>query len=175
METYEKENLVVKVSNEYYADNPRNWDNFSKMVCSHRRYDIGDSHNINFKDFNSWSEVEEHLIKKHGAKVILPVYMYDHGGIDLSHTPYSCSWDSGQVGFIYATKESIKKEYGRMTKKVLDKVEQVLISKLEVYSYYVSGEVYLIELFEKGSDECYDSTSIYGYTEMMEEVKRLTA
>ena len=135
METYEKGNLVINVSHDYFADNPRDWDNLSKMACSHRRYNIGDEHDINFQNFNSWSELEEHLIKKHGAKVILPVYMYDHGNIALSNTPFSCPWDSGQVGFIYATKENIKKRYGRMTKQVLDKVEEVLIRELNKYSY----------------------------------------
>jgi hypothetical protein len=32
--------------------------------------------------------------------VVLPVYIYDHSGITLNTTGFSCPWDSGQVGWI---------------------------------------------------------------------------
>jgi hypothetical protein len=40
--------------------------------------------------------------------VILPLYLYDHGGITISCSPFSCPWDSGQVGWIYADYDMIK-------------------------------------------------------------------
>lgn len=175
METYQKGNLVINVSHDDFADNPRDWDNLSKMVCSHRKYNIGDKHDINFQNFNSWSEVMENLVLEHDAKVILPVYMYEHSDIALSHTPFSCRFDSGQIGFIYATSEQIKKEYGSLSKEVLNKVEEILIAELNIYSYYVSGEVYYIQLFEKDCEDCFDMTTIYGYGEMRDEIDRLLA
>jgi len=39
--------------------------------------------------------------------VILPLYLYDHGGITMNTGGFSCRWDSGQVGWIYASKESL--------------------------------------------------------------------
>ena len=42
----------------------------------------------------------------------LPLYLYDHSGITMNTGGFSCSWDSGQMGWIYATKEDIQKEYG---------------------------------------------------------------
>ena len=40
------------------------------------------------------------------------LYLYDHSGITMSTGSFCDSWDSGQVGFIYVTKEDIEKEYG---------------------------------------------------------------
>lgn len=44
--------------------------------------------------------------------VMLPLNLYDHGGITMSTGSFSCSWDSGKVGWIYATKERFIKETG---------------------------------------------------------------
>ena len=29
--------------------------------------------------------------------IVQPLYLYDHGGITMNTTGFSCSWDSGQV------------------------------------------------------------------------------
>ncbi len=50
-----------------------------------------------------------HGLDKH---VILPLYLYDHGGITMSTGPFSCRWDSGQVGWIYAEKKKFIEETG---------------------------------------------------------------
>ena len=44
--------------------------------------------------------------------ILLPLYLYDHSGITMNTTGFSCSWDSGQVGFIYASKARFKEETG---------------------------------------------------------------
>jgi hypothetical protein len=36
---------------------------------------------------------------------IKDLYLYDHSGITISTSPFSCGWDSGQVGFIYLTRQ----------------------------------------------------------------------
>lgn len=35
--------------------------------------------------------------------VMLPLYLYDHGGITINTTGFHCPWDSGQVGWIHTT------------------------------------------------------------------------
>jgi len=47
-----------------------------------------------------------------GKYVILPLYLYDHGGITMSTGAFSCPWDSGQVGWIYAPKKTFIDETG---------------------------------------------------------------
>lgn len=38
--------------------------------------------------------------------IYLPVYIYDHSGVEVrAGEPFSCKWDSGQVGYIYTTEE----------------------------------------------------------------------
>lgn len=44
--------------------------------------------------------------------IILPLYLYDHGGITMSTGPFSCPWDSGQLGWIYALKQRFIDETG---------------------------------------------------------------
>ena len=86
------------------------FDNLGKMVCFHKRYSLGDDHDIHHDDFNGWDEMGEHLTKGHDAVIILPLYLYDHSGITIQTTPFSCPWDSGQVGFIYMDRETILRE-----------------------------------------------------------------
>jgi len=44
--------------------------------------------------------------------IILPLFLYDHSGITMSTGPFSCPWDSGQVGWIYASKQKFIDETG---------------------------------------------------------------
>ena len=47
--------------------------------------------------------------------LMLPLYLYDHSGITMNTTGFSCPWDSGQVGWIYASKEDALREFGGKT------------------------------------------------------------
>ena len=49
------------------------------------------------------------LLEQSGKFVILSLYLYDHSGITMNTTGFSCPWDSGQVGWIYADADCIKK------------------------------------------------------------------
>lgn len=42
--------------------------------------------------------------------IILPVFKYEHGNIVLNTGGFSCPWDSGQCGWIYAHKDKFRKE-----------------------------------------------------------------
>jgi hypothetical protein len=52
---------------------------------------------------------------------ILPVYLYDHSGLTINTTGFTCPWDSGQIGWIYASHEQVKAEYGAVTPENLRK------------------------------------------------------
>lgn len=135
----------IKVSHDDGDFNdPREWDNLGTMICFHRHYSLGDKHNLDSSDFSSWDEMESYLFRELKAEVVLPLYMYDHSGITMNTTGFSCSWDSGQVGFIYVTREDILNEFGvkRITKSLREKVEEILIGEVEVYDQYISGDVY---------------------------------
>lgn len=74
----------------------------------------------------------------------LPVYMIDHSGIALSTTPYSCPWDSGQVGFIWMDKDTAERELGNheTIESLRDAAHRHMSSEIETLSQYVEGEVY---------------------------------
>jgi hypothetical protein len=91
--------------------------------------------------------------------VILPLYLYDHSGITMSTHPFSCRWDSGQVGYIFASRETILKKYGkkRLTKALRKRVEKFLNSEVETYDAYISGDGcgYIVEKDGAEVDSCY--------------------
>ena len=103
---------------------------------------------------DSWRP--EKLVKEFSKKFYwLPVYMYSHSGVTIATTPFSCRWDSGQVGFIYVSKNKAAKEYGykRPCKPLSDRVVSYLKGEVETYNQYLTGEVYLVELEHFGWTE----------------------
>jgi hypothetical protein len=136
----------IRVNYDMYPPNPREDDNLGIMACMHRRYDLGDEQ-LDSNQFDSWVEVIKHL-QREGAVVMLPLYLYDHSGITIATTPFSCPWDSGRVGFIYATAQDIREMYGvkRVTQKVKDQVTEFLKSEVKDYDKYLTGDVYIAEL-----------------------------
>lgn len=156
---------TVEIIADEFAQNPRDWDNLGRMVCWHRRYNLGDAQpSVSPKEF---------VVPK-GA-VMLPLYLYDHSGITMKTTPFSCPWDSGQVGIIYTTLEAIRREFDvkRVTKKLRQKCEAILVSEVATYDAYISGDVYAI--VEKDEDgEVVDSCGgYYGFDVAKEEAKRI--
>lgn len=157
-------------------DSPRNWDNMGKMICFHKDAILGDNHEYNSSDYNSWSEMKEAIIANEDVAVILPLYVYEHGGMTMNTTGFSCPWDSGQVGFIFASKKVLREEYGvkYVTQKVRDKAEQILLGEVETYDQYLMGDVYGYRITDTEKDEELDSCwGFYGSDYCMEEAKRI--
>jgi hypothetical protein len=149
---------VVQDSN---GDSPRNWDNLGTMVCFHNRYDLGDKHSYNADDYSGWEEMEKTILKQEGrGTIILPLYLYDHSGISMRTSAFSCRWDSGQVGFIVANGKEVLSEFGGkiVTKKLRERIGGILEGEVETYTQYLEGDIYgyVIE-DEEGEhiDSCY--------------------
>jgi hypothetical protein len=89
--------------------------------------------------------------------VMLPLYLYDHSGITMNTGGFSCPWDSGQVGWIYADSEAIKGNYGEVTPETLVKAEKLLNAEVEEYDHYLTGQCYGFKLFKEDSeiDSCW--------------------
>ena len=153
----------LKIMNDPYPENPRDWDNLGVMVCNHKRYNLGDGKIFPFEDYNSWDEVEERIRKGYKACIVLPLCLYDHSGITISTNPFSCPWDSGQVGFIYTTKERIRDTYEikYVTQSWLTIARQNLLDEGSVYDQFLTGEVYGWEITEEETGEVVESC--YGY------------
>ena len=126
------EGYRVRIMQDDNGTDPREWDNLGTMVCWHGRYNLGDEQ----PDYSP-SEYLEDLPE---GTVILPLYLYDHSGITMSTSQFSCPWDSGQVGFIYATPERIRECFmGEVTD---DRVREALVGEVKTYDQYLTGDVY---------------------------------
>ena len=137
-------NYRIKTFYDESPESPRNWDNLGTMVCFHSRYDLGDKHEYHHQDYNGWDEMEKDIIKKENVAVILPLYIYDHSGITMNTTGFECRWDSGQVGFIFISKDKIREEFNikRITKEWVEKITEYLKSEVETYDQFLRGDVF---------------------------------
>jgi hypothetical protein len=156
--------VVIEQDNDP-QESPREWDNLGVMVCFHRRYALGDETDLKESMFEGWDELEQHLVKEEGAAVILPLYLYDHSGITMNTTGFSCGWDSGQVGFIYATRKAILAEHNqqRLTKKLREKVEERLCAEVKVYDQYLTGDVWGYRVLDDDGEEVDSCWGMYGH------------
>lgn len=177
------------------VESPRESENcFGKMICFHRRYNLGDEHNFSDKDEFLYSlfvdtigddekaereyerlqgsfdpqdyhkrggyykAIDDALLEVIERKhVILPLFLFDHSGITMNTTGFACPWDSGQVGWIYASKADILKEYGgkNLTQDKREKAEKLLLGEVEYYDHYIRGDCYGFQLYN--DDEELDS------------------
>lgn len=171
------------------AENPRKaWDNLCTVAGSHRRYDIfdaqaessGDICRIVLRDLigtDSYAEANrlytraeeqenEDLYVKFLDKYTfyLPVFMYEHSGATISTTPFSCPWDSGQIGVIFITKEKFKKEFGVkiLSSKQKRRAEFYLKCEIDTLDSYVRGSVYGAVLKDKDEETIESCWGFYG-------------
>lgn len=160
--------------------NPReDYDHAAIMVCEHRRYTLGDKDGADLaksavrasRDYRpSWEDdvwgnnrlIAEQkwdlseppdlwaAVQACSDIVSMPLYLYDHSGITMSTSKFSCPWDSGQVGFIFLTKDKILEEWGHkrlppqqlLTKKLKEQARACMEAEVEEYDQYLTGDIY---------------------------------
>lgn len=164
-EEFEHKGLKVEIIYDEDAQNPRSKDysdNLDVMVCFLSRYNLGDKgHGYKQSDFNSWEELKEQIIKDHNPVVIKPLYLYDHSGITISTSPFSCPWDSGQVGWIFVSRKAALENWGKSNKtsnKSLEaRVNKYINASVKEYDDYLRGEVfgYSVKKDEEELDSCW--------------------
>lgn len=173
----------IRVYADDYPESPRAWDNIGTMACWHSRYTLGDEQpSVSPKEHKyalaravddtlpEWDDATDADVQR-GREVFdaqylwLPLYLYDHSGITMRTWPFSCPWDSGQVGFIYVSRKRAAEEWG---KDFLDaRVLASLVAEVEVYDQYLTGDVYGFEIEEA---ESFEKKSLKtGVTEVVDE------
>lgn len=179
LQTIDYKNHKIEVHTDDSPESPRHWDNLGTMVCFHKRHLLGDKHDFNSSDFNGWEDFKRHLQENHDAAIILPLYLYDHSGLSISTRPFSCPWDSGQVGFIFSTSKRIRAEYGESNPRTNTYAYDVLESEVLTYNDYLSGNVfgYVIKDADDNTvDSCwgfYPNHDETGYGYMVEQAKEV--
>lgn len=152
----EYKNNTISIHYDTDSESPRQWDNICIIHVAHKRYSFGD------KNHNSYESVQEaEREAKANGDIILPLYMYDHSGITISLSPFSCPWDSGQVGFVQVPKQKMIEEFGkkRFTKRLKEKALEVAKGEVETLDSYIRGEVYGFVIGDN-TDSCWGFYSI---------------
>lgn len=137
------------------ATNPLEWEDITIFPYWHRNYILG-------KDDGGgvYGEPEEFLkVAKKQRYEFLPVYAYIHGGATVrvgkqptfkgqkNTSPFSCRWDSGQVGFIAIAPKDGRREWGRNWRKDARAYMEGVVKE---FAAYLEGECYRYEITRKG-------------------------
>lgn len=141
IETFTYRGHTIEIHQDTDAESPREFSTFGTMLCGHRRYNLGD------RQIRSQADIDG-VLKRKDIKY-LNLYLYDHSGITMSTSPFSCTWDSGQVGIIFCTHDEIRKEFGpkgralvHISKKAVSSAFKLMRQEVETYDAFLKGEVY---------------------------------
>jgi len=188
--TYKGYKVTINQDNDTF-DGPRDWDNLGTMVCFHSRYILGDKHdhkdpddfiyslaseyfnedtiNNDYENIDKGEFIDKWLDRLEKHIIILPLFLYDHSGITMSTGRFSCPWDSGQVGWIYVTKEKAREEYGkkRISKAMKKKIVTYLVGEVKTYDQYLTGDVWYYNIEDPDGKDVDSCGGMYGsdYTE----------
>lgn len=152
---------TITVFRDEYVESPRRWDNVATMICWHSSYLLGDEHNYeDAYDFLSeiyreifgkeWEDDHDNentfdiysAIVESEQMYITPLYLYDHGGIDL-RTYKTGDWDESAVGFAYVWKNAILNEYRNGSELGwMSKAHEIIDNEIAIYNHYLQGELY---------------------------------
>jgi hypothetical protein len=168
VETIEYKNHRISILPDDCNDSPRSWDNIAEFHCCHRRYSLGDK-NFNYSSGSDCITAAQEAEKQ--GDIVLPLYLYDHSGITISLSPFSCPWDSGQVGFVIIRREKMLQEFGakKFTKSLKAKALKIAQGEVETYDQFLRGDVYGYQIDEDG-DSCW---GFYGQEECLSEAKSI--
>lgn len=81
----------------------------------------------------------------------LRLFLYDHSGITMNTTGFSCGWDSGQVGWIFCTHKQVlesQPSWKYITRSRSEQVETWLKGEVKTYDQYITGSVYEFAIWE---------------------------
>jgi len=165
METIEYKGFTIEIGIDEFPEDPRENDNLGNMYCLHKRYDLGDKHSFTLEDLRRMPTKAD--------VISLPLYLYDHSGITISTKPYSCPWDSGQVGIIMVSHDEIKKEFSRtrLSTDLIKQVKRTLAFEVKEYDLFIQGQIYYFKVFDTKGNEVESCYNFFGEKGCTEEAK----
>ena len=190
LEVWSNKDEVLGIYQDENPESPREWDNLGIMLCGHKRYELGD------EQPKSREELDERL-EELDPVIRLPLWLLDHSGLAMqtgSFAEDAQQWDSGQVGWIVATKKDILDNFTgydkngkrkpmktKMTPQMVKDAERILRGEVETYSKYLGGFVYGFVIEKKDTcDKCQNVSSehidscwgFYSYDEIWNHVDK---
>lgn len=153
--TEEYKGLKIRILHDEDAQSPDDWEPMGTIYTKHNRYfAIGE-------DLNKIEDEEAAEVRSNGAEW-LPIYAYVHSGVALAVTPFGCSFDSGQCGFITMTKEKIISEYGDDSEESKEKARKYMKGEIENWNTYLSGNIYGYIVENKAGEHLDSCWGYYG-------------
>lgn len=176
VETIEYQDLRISIFYDEDAENPREVfeeDRYGTFVDWHRRENVGDRKITELEESalkrGGWKLLTRYLRATQGAVCVLPVSLLDHSGWHVwvgggAHWSDSAGWDSGTVGFIYATREEVDK-FGIPE----DQIEKQLRAEIETLDQLFTGDVYGYTIETEYEEELESCWGIFGFECVKEE------
>jgi len=189
METTKVGDYVIKIEKEIDSESPRDWEPIGTIVCWDNYNSYGDEHEYDsprafihevfglFTNIDTDELTNEQFVQcetvANANNIILPVFKYEHSDVTISTTPRSCKFDSGQIGYIFVSKEYSVEPISHKRHK---EINNILENEITVYNQYINGDMYWYSVDKvEGDEETYiDSCGgFYGYddTYMIECIK----
>lgn len=141
---------IILEADDFYPSNPyQDWDTLGSLWLSPKCHYQGS--NDEAPD-HIWEISRESAVKwlEDNLDILWfsPVYMYNHSGIAFSLSPFSCNWDSGQVGWLVVTKES-QETMGTP----IDRIEEVAKAEFQEFDDVIQGNVYYFRIEDAEGNE----------------------
>jgi len=154
---------IIQIVRDEDPHNPRQDDTFSTMLCFHSGYNLGDNHGYNKDDYGGWDSLKHFIVKNERPLIIKELHMYDHGGIAISTSPFSCRWDSGQIGYVWISQNHIDHigchmQDSETWQDYISRLDKYLENEVTEYNDYLQGNVYGFQLIDEDKniiDSCY--------------------
>ena len=145
--------VQAELTCDQHADNPRECDNLGTILIAPNKAHwiagpdvaVDTSIPLGKNPYEHWENLRrgQLKLKKSDIAIAYPITKYEHGFISLS-LGYTQGWDYTVSGFIYITKETLRKEYGvnRITKSIITRAESCLQSELDMLTSWLNGDCY---------------------------------
>jgi hypothetical protein len=101
-------------------------------------HEMGDR--LEYQDADEDEATIDKFEQQNPENMVYPLYKFEHGQVSYSTVPYSCRFDSGQIGWIVFNRKAFG--WGRWSAKRREMVQGMLNQSLESYAEWCNGEVY---------------------------------
>lgn len=168
IEVKKYKDCTIEIGYDEYAESPRGW-HASKIVAWHPRYAIGEEYIPRDEVRGDISQlIDDGVMSVDDYSELMTysnLYMLDHSGISISTSPFSCPWDSGQVGYVYLTRESGEENNIKNEKEAIELIQ----SEIECYDRYIRGDIYYYSIVDQ-QGEIIDS--LYGIDDSIDNIMK---
>ena len=158
-----KHNYTLRIIQDSNPESSREWDNLGSFYTTKnngyikREISIYDYEQDEEFDFGSDVDSDTERLSKLGY-IAIPVSVYDHSSWTV-FTGVANGWDSGCIGFYVVSREKIREDFGckRISKKLLERVKNILEDEIKTFDRYIQGEVWGFEITKDGEhlDSCW--------------------